>query len=50
MGDDLMDQVADELLTAFQTKDKKMLIEALRALILHIEDEDENQDSEGMSP
>lgn len=49
MGDDLMDQVADELLHAIETKNKKALRDALTALVLHIQDEDEKQDQEDMS-
>lgn len=48
MQDDLLEQVAHELMEAIEKKDKALLIEALRALVLHIQDEDQKQD-EGMS-
>ena len=41
---ELMDHVVDELMEAFEKKDKGLLMEALRALILHIQDEDQKQD------
>lgn len=40
----MLDAVADELLQAIEHKDKKMLRESLQALILHIQDEDQEQD------
>jgi hypothetical protein len=40
-GSDLMDQVADEFLQAIEKKDKGLLRDALKALVLHINDEDE---------
>lgn len=43
----LMEQVVDELMHAFETKDKGLLTDALRALVLMIQDEDQEQD-EGM--
>lgn len=46
MENDLMDQVADELLQAIETKNKTMLRDALKALVLHIQDEDAEQDQE----
>lgn len=44
--DSMLDQVADELLQAIETKDKSMLLDALHALVLGIQQEDEKQDSE----
>jgi hypothetical protein len=46
---DLMDQVVDELFQAIEKKDKALLREALKALVLHIQDEDAEQDEETMS-
>ena|ERR1035437_6153178 len=46
---DLIDQVAGELLQAIETKDKNLLIEALSALVLHIQDEDQESDSQDES-
>lgn len=46
--DSLMDQVADEFLQAIEKKDKGLLRDALKALVLHIQDEDQEQD-EGMT-
>lgn len=46
MPDDLMDQVASELLEAIEKKNPKMLRDALTALVLHIQDEDKQQDQE----
>lgn len=43
---DLMDQVVDELWEALSKKDKAMFREALRALVLDIQDEDKRQDEE----
>lgn len=43
MDDELLGQVADELIEAFEKKDKALLVEALRALILHFGDEDLEQ-------
>lgn len=45
---DLMDGVAQELLSAIEKKDIRALREALEALVLHIQDEDQEQD-EAMS-
>jgi len=42
--DDIMDHVADEFLQAIERKDKRLLREALSALVLHIQDEDKKQD------
>ncbi len=42
--DELMDQVAAEMLEAIEKKDKKMLLDALQALVLHIGDADQEQD------
>ncbi len=46
MDDDdmMMDQVCDEFMSAFEKKDKGLLKEALKALVLHIMDEDKEQD------
>lgn len=44
----LMDQVASELLEGIEKKDKKMVMDAIKALVLHIQDEDEKQDSMDM--
>lgn len=44
---DLLGMVADELLSAFEKKDKEALIHALRAFVLMIQDEDQEQDDEG---
>jgi hypothetical protein len=41
----LMDQVCDEFMQAFEKKDKGLLMEALKALVLHIQDEDKEQDA-----
>lgn len=41
---DLMEHVCDELLQAFETKDKGLLLDALKALVLHIQDLDKIQD------
>ena len=48
VGDDneLLDHVAQELLDGLAKKDKSLVLEALRALILNIQDEDKEQDSE----
>lgn len=40
----IMDMVVDELMEAFEKKDKALLMDALRALVLHIQDEDQEQD------
>lgn len=42
----MLDQVADEFIQAIETKDKKMLVDALEALVCHIQDADEEQDKE----
>lgn len=42
--DEILDAVADELLQAIEKKDKKMLLDALQALVLHIQDMDAEQD------
>jgi len=39
----MLDAVADELLQAIEKKDKKLLCDALTALVLHIKDQDEEQ-------
>lgn len=46
--DGMLDQVAEEFLKAVETKDKKMMLEALEALVLHIQDMDEEQDQQEM--
>lgn len=43
---DLMSGVLDELIQAIETKDKALLIDALRAVILHVQDEDAQGDLE----
>lgn len=42
--DQMLDQVAGELLDAIEKKDKHALMEALEALVLHISDKDEQSD------
>lgn len=42
---DLMDQVMDELFSAFEKKDKALALDALRAIILHVQDEDQTQET-----
>lgn len=44
MDYDLIDQVVDEFFKAFETKDKALLVEALTALVHHIQDLDALQD------
>jgi hypothetical protein len=46
MDNDLMDQVVDELFQAIETKNKQLLRQSLEALVLHIQDMDEQQDQE----
>lgn len=47
---ELMQQVVSEFMEAFEKKDKALLLEALTALIHHIQDLDEQQDQmENMS-
>ena len=46
--DDVMSQVWDELLQAIETKDKALGMDALTALVLHIQDEDAKQDQGAM--
>ena len=41
---ELMQHVCDEFMQAIERKDKAMLMEALRALVLYIQDEDKEQD------
>jgi len=48
MNDDLMDSVAQEMLDAVDKKDHKLFIEALEALVRHIQEMDEEQDREEM--
>lgn len=38
-SNELLDQVAGELLQAIETKDKSLLVEALTALCMHLQDE-----------
>lgn len=47
-NDDMMDHVASEFIQAIETKNHKLLREALSALVAHIQSEDEQQD-EAMS-
>lgn len=49
MDKDLMSQVWDELIQAIETKNKQMGMDALTALVLHIQDMDQQQDQEDMS-
>jgi hypothetical protein len=44
--DMMLDSVAEELLHGLETKDKQMVLDALTALVLHIQDEDAEQDNE----
>lgn len=46
MNDDsgLLGHVIDELMSGLEKKDKALVIEALKAAILHIHDEDNEQD------
>ncbi len=46
VDEELMDQVAGEFLQAIESKDKKALCEALEALVLYIQDEDQKQDEQ----
>jgi len=46
--DDLMPHIVDEFMKAFETKDKSLLMEALTALVLHIQDMDQEQDKESL--
>lgn len=50
MNDDqeMLSQVWDELFQSFDTKNKKLGMEALTALVLHIQEEDHEQDQEEM--
>jgi len=43
---DLIDMVTDEFFKAVETKDKALLKDALKALIMHIQDLDKEQDEE----
>lgn len=43
---ELMSHVVDELMQAFEKKDKGLLMDALKALVLYIQDEDKEQDEE----
>ena len=42
---DLLSQVADEFIQAIEKKDHGMMIDALKALIMHIQQEDQEPDS-----
>lgn len=44
--DEMMNQVAQELLEGIEKKDHKMVMDALTALVLHIQDQDQEQDSQ----
>lgn len=44
--DELIEHVAGELMEAFEKKDKSLMMDALSALVLYIQDEDEKQDEE----
>ena len=50
VGDDgqIIDQVAQEFMQAIQVGDKSMLVDALKALMSHIQQEDQEQDMEDM--
>ena len=50
MDDDLLSQVWDELLHAFETKNKTMGMDALTALVHYIQDQDQKQDQEDKTP
>lgn len=43
--DDLISMVADEMLEAIDKKDANLLVEAIKALIIHIQQEDLEQDA-----
>ncbi len=43
-GDELIGHVVDEFMQAFEKKDRGLLMDALKALIYHIQDEDKRQD------
>ena len=49
MDNELLDSVGQELLDAVHSRDHKKLTEALRALVAHIQLEDERQDEEMIS-
>ena len=49
MDETLIDHVADEFFQAVETKNKKLLKEALAALISYIQEQDEIQDEGDMS-
>ncbi len=44
---DMVDAVAEDILMAVEKKDKALLKEALGALVSHIQDLDQEQDTEG---
>ncbi len=43
---EMLDAIVDDMLDAFQKKDKALLKGALEALVEHIQDKDQEQDSE----
>lgn len=43
---EMMDAIVDDMLEAFNKKDKKLLKGALEALVEHIQDKDQIQDEE----
>jgi hypothetical protein len=45
-GTDISDMIVDEFLQAIEKKDKRLLKEALTALVLKIQDDDKAQDQE----
>lgn len=42
----MLEQCADEMLQAIESKDKSMLLDALSALVAHIQMQDQTQDQE----
>lgn len=47
--DQLMDSVAGELMEGLEKKDRQMVLDALTALVLHIQDMDEDQDEKSQN-
>ncbi len=45
----MIDAIVEDMLEAFQKKDKKLLKVALEALVEHIQEKDEEQDQEEMN-
>lgn len=43
-GAAILDMVLDELLDAIAKKDKSLLLDAVRAIVLHVLEEEESQD------